>query len=128
MKPWHAVALATFASFGLGGVAVHTLYAHAKPPIYLVSEIEPVDVDVYMKEYASKAQSIIKAAGGRFLASSQTAVAIEGEAPTSRVAITIWDSTEQIQTWRSLQGFKDLQLLRKKAAKFRSFAAEALPR
>jgi uncharacterized protein (DUF1330 family) len=128
MKSWHATTLATFVSFGLGGGAVHTLYAQAKPPVYLVSEIEPADVDIYTKEYASKAQSIIKAAGGRFLASSQTAVAIEGEAPTSRVAITIWDSTEQIQTWRGSQGFKDLQSLREKAAKFRSFAVEALPR
>jgi uncharacterized protein (DUF1330 family) len=127
MQSWHATVLATFVSFGFGGAA-QTLYAQAKPPIYLISEIEPIDIDIYMKEYASKAQSIIKAAGGKFLASSQTVVAIEGELPNSRVAITIWDSAEHIQAWRNSQDFKDLQSLREKTAKFRSFAVEGLPR
>jgi hypothetical protein len=48
MQSWHATVLATFVSFGFGGAA-QTLYAQAKPPIYLISEIEPIDIDIYMK-------------------------------------------------------------------------------
>jgi len=127
MRTCHATILVSFVSFGLGAGAVQVLYAQARPPVYLVSEIEPTDIDFYMKEYASKAQPILKAAGGRFLASNQKVIAIEGEAPKSRVAITVWDSTEQIQAWRNSQAFKELQSLRDKVAKFRAFAVEGLP-
>ena len=68
MKTQYTVALAMFAGFGLGAVAVQGLHAQAKPPVYYVAEIDVTNPDAYGKEYAPKAQAIIKAAGGRFLA------------------------------------------------------------
>jgi Domain of unknown function (DUF1330) len=71
MKAGYTVALAMFASFGLGAVAVAVavqgLHAQAKPPVYSVSEVYITNQAAYLT-YIPKAQSAIKAAGGKFLA------------------------------------------------------------
>jgi hypothetical protein len=79
---WAAVAMA-IAGFGVGAAAVQGLHAQARPPIYQVTEIDvPRDnVDAYSKEYAPKAQAIIKAHGGRGLAATQNVTTVEGDAP-----------------------------------------------
>jgi uncharacterized protein (DUF1330 family) len=127
MKTHYTVALAMFAGFGLGAVAVQGLHAQAKAPVYYVSEIQPTNLDAYTKEYAPKAQAVIKAAGGRFLAAGQKVTAIEGEPPKARVAIIAWDSMEQMQAWRNSAAFKELLPIRDKMAKFRAFTVEGLP-
>src|SRR2546430_15251432 len=87
MKTHYTVVLAMAAGFGLGAVAVQGLHAQAKPPVYFVAEIDVTNPDAYAKEYAPKAQAIIKAAGGRFLAIGGSAAtsgrgnAFEGGAP-----------------------------------------------
>jgi uncharacterized protein (DUF1330 family) len=127
MKTQYTVTLAMFAGFSLGAVAVQGLHAQAKPPIYYISEIEPTNVEIYTKEYAPKAQAVIKAAGGRFLAAGQKVTAVEGEPPKPRVAIIVWDSMEQMQAWRNSAAFKELLPTRDKMAKFRAFTVEGLP-
>ena len=53
--------------------------------------------EAYAKEYAPKAQAIIKSAGGRFLAvggaaaTSGNVTSFDGEAP-KRVVLQVWDS------------------------------------
>src|ERR1700680_4417837 len=60
--------LAMLAGVAIGAFAVQGLHAQAKPPVYYVAEIDVTNPDAYAKEYAPKAQAIIKAAGGRQLA------------------------------------------------------------
>ena len=48
--------------------AVTGLHAQAKPPVYLVSEIEVTNPAAYGAEFAPQAQAAIKAAGGRLIA------------------------------------------------------------
>jgi uncharacterized protein (DUF1330 family) len=127
MRTRYTVTLAMLAGFGLGAVAVQGLHAQAKPPVYYVAEIEPTNLESYTKEYAPKAQAVIKAAGGRFLAAGQKVTAIEGDPPRPRVAIIAWDSMEQIQAWRNSAAFKELLPTREKMAKFRGFTVEGLP-
>jgi hypothetical protein len=68
MKTSYTVTLAMLAGCAFGAAAVQGLHAQAKPPIYYVVEIDTTDPDAYAKEFAPKAQAIIKAAGGRFVA------------------------------------------------------------
>jgi len=68
MKTRYTVALSMIAGAALGGAAIQGLHAQAKPPVYLVTEIDVTNPDAYAKEFAPKAQAIIKAAGGRFIA------------------------------------------------------------
>jgi hypothetical protein len=60
-----------------GAAAVNGLHAQAKPPLYLVTEID-------VTEYAPKAQALIKASGGRF-------VAIGGVAGAGAGKVTAFD-------------------------------------
>src|SRR5437660_12457691 len=127
MKTHYSVTLAMLAGFGLGAVAVEGLHAQAKPPVYQVVEIEPSNMETYLKDYGPKAQAAIKAAGGRFLAAGGKTTTIEGEPPKSRVVIQQWDSLEQAQSYRNSAAFKELLPLREKLAKFRSFVVEGAP-
>ena len=130
MKPRYTLALAA-AGFGLGALAVEGLHAQAKPPVYYIAEIDVTNPDAYAKEYAPKAQAIIKASGGRFLAIGGAAAgtkvtAFDGEAP-KRVVVQVWDSMEKIQAWRANPEYQELRKTGDKYAKFRSFAVEGLP-
>jgi len=67
MKTRYTVALSMIAGAALGSAAIQALHAQAKPPVYLVTEIDVTNPDAYAKEFAPKAQATIKAAGGRFI-------------------------------------------------------------
>ena len=127
MKTQYMVTLAVVAGFGLGAVAVQGIHAQAKPPVYYIAEIEVTNLDAYTKEYAPKAQALIKASGGRLLAAGQKVTAIEGAPPKPRVAVQVWDSLEKIRAWRDSAEYKELRKIGDKYAKFRAFAVEGLP-
>ena len=127
MRTRYMVTLAVVGGFGLGAVTVHGLHAQTKPPVYYIAEIDVTNVDAYTKEYAPKAQALIKASGGRLLAAGQKVTAIEGAPPKPRVAVQVWDSMEKIQAWRNSAEFKENRKIGDKYAKFRAFTVEGLP-
>jgi uncharacterized protein (DUF1330 family) len=127
MKTQHKVALAMLASAALGGLAVEALHAQAKPPVFLVTEIDISNQDAYTKEYVPLAQASIKASGGRLLAASPNITAVEGTPPKSRVAIQQWDSVDKIKVWRSSTAYTDARKIGDKYAKFRAYAVEGIP-
>ena len=77
---------------GVGAVAMQGLNAQTKPSIYYIVEVETTDPsDAYANEFAPKAQAIIKAAGGRFVAiggagatGAKEITKIEGDPPRRR--------------------------------------------
>ena len=134
MKTRYTVALSMVAGAALGGAAIQGLHAQAKPPVYYVAEIEVTNPDAYAKEYAPKAQALIKAAGGKILAvggAAATAGAkltgFDGE-PPKRAVVQVWDSMDKIQAWRNTPEYKALRKdVGDKYAKFRSYAIEGVP-
>ena len=119
------------AGAALGGAAIQGLHAQAKLPVYYVAEIDVTNPDAYAKEYVPKAQAIIKAAGGRFLAVGGAAggaqvTAFDGEAP-KRVVVQVWDSMDKIKAWRANPDYIEARKTGEKYAKFRAFAIEGLP-
>ena len=130
MKTSCTATLAMLAGCAFGAVAVEGLHAQAKPPIYDVVEIDTTDQDAYAKEFAPKAQAIIKAAGGRFVAiggvgatGAKSVTQIEGE-PPKRVVVMVWDNMQQIKDWWGNSEYLELRKVVDKYAKFRSFAVE----
>jgi uncharacterized protein (DUF1330 family) len=109
-----------------GAAAVQGLHAQAKPPIYAIGEIDFLNQEAYLRDFAPKAQAVIKGAGGKLLAAGGKTTTIEGEPPKSRITIQQWDSIEQYQAYRNPAAFKELLPLRKKMGKFRPFAVEGL--
>jgi uncharacterized protein (DUF1330 family) len=132
MKTRYTVAMAMLAGAAIGATAVNGLRAQAKAPIYVVTEIDVSNPDAYGKEYAPKSQTLIKAAGGHFVAIGGVAgagagklTAFDGEAP-KRVAVQTWDTMEQYQAYRSSAGYKEIRQVGDKYAKFRTFAVEGV--
>lgn len=121
-----SIALAVIGGFALGAVTLEGLHAQAKPPVFVVAEIDVKNAEAYAKEYAPKAQAIIKAKGGRFLAASNNVTVIEG-AGAKRLVIQQWDSMEKVKAWRDSPEYKEVRKIGEKYAKFRTLAAEGLP-
>jgi uncharacterized protein (DUF1330 family) len=125
MKIRSSIALAVIAGFGVGALSIHTLYAQAKPPVYSITEIDISNSDSYMKEYAPKAQALIKEKGGKQIAAGG-GIAIEG-APAKRVAINQWESLEKAKGFYSSKEYKENRKIGDKYAKFRTIAVEGRP-
>jgi uncharacterized protein (DUF1330 family) len=127
MKNHCTVAFAMLAGFALGAVAVQGWHAQATSPVYYIAEIDVTNLDAYTKEYAPKAQALIKSSGGRLLAAGQKITAFEGDAPKPRVALIQWESMEKLQAWRNNPEFKENRKIGDNYAKFRAFAIEGVP-
>ena len=132
MKIRYTVVLSVIAGAALGGAAVQGLHVQAKPPVYYIAEIDVTNPDAYGKEYAPKAQALIKSHGGRQLAiggtggaGAKAVTALDG-APPKRAVVQVWDSMEKLQAWRNDPQFKELRQIGGKYATFRSFAVEGL--
>jgi uncharacterized protein (DUF1330 family) len=122
-----ALGLALLASFGLGAAAVQGLRAQAKPPVYIVSEIDVTNVDAYTKEYVPLARAAIKKTGGKLIAASQNVTSLEGTPEKSRVTINVYDSLEEAQASRNAADYKEARKIGDKYATFRAFVVEGLP-
>lgn len=132
MKTHTTAILAMLAGAAIGAAAVSELNAQVKPPLYVVTEIDVTNPDAYGKEYAPKAQALIKSAGGRFVAIGGVAgagagkvTAIEGEAP-KRATLQVWDSMEQYQAYRNSPAFKEVRQIGDKYAKFHTFSVDGV--
>jgi Domain of unknown function (DUF1330) len=73
MKTRYTVLLSMIAGAAIGGVAIQGLHAQAKPPVYLITEIDVKDPDKYGAEFAPKAQATIRGAGAKFIVIGGTA-------------------------------------------------------
>ena len=114
----------------MGAAAVSALHAQAKPPIYLITEIDVSNPEAYGTEFAPKAQATIKAAGGRQVAIGGAAGAgakaitpLEGT-PPKRVVIQQWDSLEALNGWYHGAAYQEALKIGQKYATFRRFAVE----
>ena len=126
MKTQYTAALAIIGGFGLGAVAVESLHAQAKPPVYYIVEIDVTNPAAYAKEYVPRASAANKAAGGRALVQGGKVTVLEGQPPKARVVVQVWDSIEKLQAWRNSKEFKELRKTGEKYATFRSYAVEGV--
>jgi len=132
MKIVTGTSLGVLAGIGIGAAAVQGLHAQAIPPVYYVAEIGILDSEAYANEYLPRAQELIKAGGGQYVASggpgsSAKVTGFDGEAPKSRVVIIKWDSLDKIQAWHSSPEYQENRKIGDKYAKFRSFAVDGVP-
>ena len=98
MKTHYTIALSILAGMAIGAAAIQTLYAQAKPPVYMIAINEVTNQDGYSKEYLPKAQAAIKAHGGVYVAAGPGNM-IDGVLPKGRVVILRWESMEALKGW-----------------------------
>ena len=87
MKTHYTVALSILAGVAVGAAAVQALHAQAKPPAYVVAEIDVTNAEPYDKEYVPPAAKAITDAGGKYVVRGGRTVAIFGEPPKPRIAV-----------------------------------------
>jgi uncharacterized protein (DUF1330 family) len=119
------ITLAVLAGAMLGAAGMQTLHAQAKPPVYTVAEVTITNQDGYTKEYVPVVQAINKKNGGQLLAVSSNVTSLTGT-PPKRVAINLWDSTEQLQASRNTDEFKKARAIGEKYATFREYVVEGI--
>jgi uncharacterized protein (DUF1330 family) len=131
MKTYFTASVAMLAGIAIGGFAVQGLQAQPKPPVYVIGEIDVSNADAYAKEYAPKAQAIVKAAGGRFLARAGAAAGaqvttLEGEPYKGRVIVQQWESIDKVKAWHGSADYKENRKIGDKYAKFRFLVVEGV--
>src|SRR5215471_6727069 len=128
MKTHHAVAIAMFAGIAIGGVAVHSLHAQAKPRAYVVIEMDVLNQDAFFKEFVPVAVKTITDQGGKFLARGGKLVNIEGPGPVysevKRLTVVEFENMEKAQATFASPSYSDVKTIGNKYAKFRVVAAE----
>jgi uncharacterized protein (DUF1330 family) len=124
MQTRSAVALSVLAGIAIGAAAVHTLHAQAKPPVYVVTEIDVTNVDAYTKEYVPIVRPVLAKSGGKLVAVSQNVTTLEGAPQKSRVAINVYDSLEKAQASRTSPEYMEARKIGDKYAKFRAYVVE----
>ena len=130
MKTQFTVALSMLAGAAVGAVAIQGLHAQAKPPVYLVTEIDVTNPEAFGKEFAPLAQATIKAAGAKFLiiggtggAGAKPVTAVVGT-PPKRVTIQVWDNLEAMNKWYKSADYQAALKIGEKYATFRRYAVE----
>ena len=126
MKINYRTSLTLLAGFVLGAAAIQGLHAQAKPPAYVVVEIDVSNQDAFLKEYAPIAGNAIAAGGGKYLARGGKNVAIDGEPPKARTVVIAFESLEKAQATFASAAYRDGRKIGDKYAKFRIWAMEGL--
>jgi len=128
MKGYLALGAGLVVGIMIGAAAVTGLYAQAKPPIFVITEIDISDPEGYGKEFVPKAQAI-KAVGAKLLAiggvgsGAKPITSLEGT-PPKRVTIQQWDSFDALKAWYSSTEYQDALAVGRKYATFRRYALE----
>jgi uncharacterized protein (DUF1330 family) len=132
MSPRFKIGIAMCSCVALGALSSEALHSQARPPAYLIGQIDVSNPEGYAKEYLPKAREIIKAHGGRLVAAAGSAatgsqvVAVDGEAP-KRVVIYMYPSMEALLAWRNDPAYVQVRHVGEQYATYHTFAVEGAP-
>jgi uncharacterized protein (DUF1330 family) len=123
-----ALGMVMLAGVAIGATAIQGLHAQAKPQAIVVVDIgEIIDPDGFKVIPASPATSPsgLAAQGGRYITRTEKITALDGTAP-KRFIIIAFDSEEKAQAWNNSTSQKEINALRAKTTKSRSFIVEGM--
>jgi uncharacterized protein (DUF1330 family) len=127
MKTHAAVGLAMLTGFAIGAAAIQGLHAQARPPAYVISEIDVTNPDAYGKEYVPLAQKALRESGQKVLASGGKTAAISGEPPRSRIVLSVFDNMDKAKAAYTSPDYLEARKVGDKYAKLRIFVVEGVP-
>jgi len=129
MKTRYTVVLSMIAGAALGGAAIQGLHAQAKPPAYLVIEINNVTDAEGFKVITQRPRGgadVAKELGGHYIARTSNITALDGTAPERFIAYA-FDSVEKAQAFNNSSYMKEVNAIRDKTTQARSFIVEGMP-
>ena len=122
METRYLVLVAMLAGIGVGAAAVQVLHAQAKPPAYVVAEIDVMDQEGYTKEYQPAA---IKAINPKFLSRGGNSVSFKGE-PPKRIVIFAFENMDKARETFTSSAYNEAWTIGSKYAKFRIYGVEGV--
>jgi uncharacterized protein (DUF1330 family) len=125
MKTQCGVALALLTGAGLGAGAVQGLYAQAKPPAYVIAEIDVTNQESYAKEYLPAGSKAVLDGGAKYLARGTRTAAFKGE-PPKRIVLLTFENFDRAQATFASPAFMEAAKIGEKYAKFRIYAVEGV--
>ena len=126
MKTRYVVALSLLTGVAIGGAAIQGLHAQAKPPAYVVAEIDVSNQDGFVKEFAPLAvKALATGSGYHAIARGGRTMSIEG-APPKRIVINAFDNMDEAMKAYNSQAYKDARKIGDKYGKFRIYAVEGV--
>jgi uncharacterized protein (DUF1330 family) len=126
MRTYAQIPLGALAGFGVGAVVLQSLHAQAKPPAYVIAEIDVINAEAYTKEYVPLANKALADSGQKRLASGGKTIALAGAPPASRIVLSVFESMEKAQAAYSSPAYLDARKIGDKYGKLRIFAVEGI--
>lgn len=125
MKTRFVVLVSVVAGVALGGAAVQVLHAQAKPPAFVVGEIDVKNAELLDKEYVPNASKAVRNGGGKYLVVGGKSISLYGE-PPRRIAIMTFDNLEKAEAAFNSAAYKQAKAVGDKYATFRIYAVEGV--
>ncbi len=127
MKTNYKVAIALVAGAAIGGAAIQGLHAQAKPPAYVVAEIDVTNQDGFAKEFAPVAtKALATGSGYKAIARGGKTISIEGATPKSRIVINAFDNLDEALKAYNSPAYKEARTIGDKYGTFRIYAVEGV--
>ena len=125
MKTRFVVLVSVMAGVALGAAGVQALHAQAKPPAFVVGEIDVKNAELLDKEYVPNASKAVRDGGGKYLVVGGKSVSFYGE-PPKRIAIMAFDNLEKAEASFNSAAYKQAKAVGDKYATFRIYAVEGV--
>ena len=127
MKSHYKVGIVLIVGGVIGGAAVQTLHAQAKPPAIVVVDISAVTDPDGFKAVTQRptASTATVMQGGHYISRGSKVTAIDGT-PPSRYVIIAFDSAEKANAWYNSPEQKKINEIRMKTTKSRVFMVDGM--
>jgi uncharacterized protein (DUF1330 family) len=125
MKTRFVVLVSVMAGVALGAAGVQALHAQAKPPAFVVGEIDVKNAEMLDKEYVPSASKAVRDGGGKYLVVGGKSVSFYGE-PPKRIAIMAFVNLEKAEAAFNSAAYKQAKAVGDKYATFRIYAVEGV--
>ena len=126
MKTRYTVAVALLAGIGLGAVAVKGLHAQAKPPAYIIAEVQVTDADTW-KQYVAALPGTLAPYKTRTLARANPVALDNSVPPAGSLVIIAFNNMDDVKAFWNSPAYQAIIPLREKSAKTRIYAVEGMP-
>ena len=120
----HKIALAMIGSFAFGAVAALSLNAQARPPAYVVAEVNIKNREKFEVQFLPPAVRAVEDAGGSYVVQGGKTIALQGLPPQSRIVVIKFESMGKMQAWWNTPARKAADTIGEKYASFRVYAVE----
>ncbi len=128
MKTRYTVALSVLAGAVLGAAAIQGLHAQAKPPAFVVAEIDVTNQEGFVKEFGPLAVKALGESGPGYkaIARGGKTVAIEGTPPKNRIVINTFANLDAALAAYNSDAYKKAREVGNKYGSFRIYATEGV--